>query len=99
MTLISVLSISLGIVGIIRGWRRDNKSDTVKDASEMTTVIIKLENIASDVTEIKSETRSVKDELKDVRDKVISTENSMQAVWKWIDYFKKNLGISADEPR
>lgn len=66
--LIAGVSLAFGIWQGVSTMRRNNKCDDTKDATQLTTVIVKLENIGDGVTEIKSDLKSVKDEIKEFRD-------------------------------
>ena len=48
--------------------RRNNKCDDKYDATQLTTVIVKLENIGDGVTEIKSDLKNIKDDIKEFRE-------------------------------
>ena len=63
--LISGVSVAFGIFAGISNLRRNQKLDDKKDATEMTTVIVKLENINDGVTEIKSDLKNIKDDIKE----------------------------------
>lgn len=58
------------------------------NASEMTTVIVKLENIGSGISDIKSEIASLKNDQKDDHDRLIKVESSLATAWKRIDEIK-----------
>lgn len=51
----------------------------------MTTVIVKLENIISGITDIKSEIASLKNDQKDDHDRLIRVESSINSAWKRIN--------------
>lgn len=65
---ISGLSLAFGIYQGVCNLRRDNKCDDKKDAAQLTTVIVKLENIGDGVTEIKSDLKNIKDDIKEFRE-------------------------------
>lgn len=95
MTVITVISVALGIYGTIVGLRRNKTQDDKSDASQITTVIVKLENITTELLEIKNEFRT---EIKNI--KAQSTENtkdiirideSLKSCWNVINEMKGNL--------
>ena len=51
----------------------------------MTTVVVKLENIESGVSEIKSDIRNTKSEVQDVRDRLIIVEERAKSAHKRLD--------------
>lgn len=53
--LISVLGLFVSIMVFLTSSRRNKKTDDQREASEMTTLIVKLENIGNGVNEIKSD--------------------------------------------
>jgi peptidoglycan hydrolase CwlO-like protein len=87
---ISAISVAFSVYSGIANMKRNQKTDSQKDTSEMTTVIVKLENISTGITEIKTEFNSMKSELKEVRDRLIIVEQSLKSAWKRIEYIKTN---------
>jgi len=83
--LIAVISVAFGVYSGIVSQRRNEKQDSKKDATDMTTVIIKLENIGTGIAEIKSEMTNVKNDRKEDREKIIRLEESLKSAWKRIE--------------
>ena len=79
---ISVLSLLLAAYSFLS---KNNKENT----AELTTVIVKLENIGSGITDIKSEIASMKNDQKEDHDKLIKLEASVNTMWKRYDELKK----------
>lgn len=88
--MISGISLAFGIYQGIANMKRNHKTDSQKDASEMTTVIVKLENISTGITEIKTEFNSMKTEIKDLRDRLIINEQSLKSAWKRIEIIESS---------
>ena len=61
------------------------KQNTKADASQITTVLIKLENIADDIAEIKADLKSVKAEVQDLRERIAKVEASAAQAHKRLD--------------
>lgn len=61
------------------------KQNTKADASQITTVLIKLENIASGIAEIKADLKSVKAEVQDLRERIAKVEASAAQAHKRLD--------------
>lgn len=80
---ISVLSLLLAIYTFLS---RNTKENT----TELTTVIVKLENIGNGITDIKSEIASMKNDQKEDHDKLIKLESSLSTAWKRLDELKAN---------
>ncbi len=87
--IISGMALAFSVFFGLATYRRNQRTDTQKDASEMTTVLIKLENISAGITEIKSELNSVKSEIKEMNHRVTIIEQSLKAAWRQIDEMKK----------
>ena len=56
-----------------------------EDTGQITTVLIKLENIAEGITEIKSDMRGVKEEVNSLRERVATVEASAKSAHKRLD--------------
>ena len=82
---ISGLSLAFGIWQGISSVRRNNRRDDRNEAAQLTTVIVKLENISSGVNEIKNEINNVKNDIKESREKIIRLEESVKQAHKRID--------------
>jgi outer membrane murein-binding lipoprotein Lpp len=87
--LISGVSVAFGIFAGISNIKRNQKIDDKKDATEMTTVIVKLENIGNGITEIKSEMSNVKNDIKEDRERIIRVEESAKQAHKRLDTLEK----------
>lgn len=70
---ISVLSVSFALYSGISNLKRNDKKDTAEETAQLTTVIVKLENIGDGVSEIKSDMKNVKGEVQELRN----------ALWPW----------------
>lgn len=83
--LISALSVGFAIYMGVSNMRRNKATDDRKEATEMTTVIVKLENISNDTKEIKNELRSVRTEVGELRERVIIAEQRTRALHERLD--------------
>lgn len=79
--IISLASLALAFYTFLS---KANKENT----TELTTVIVKLENISGGITDIKSEIAALKDNQKDDHDRLIKVEASVATAWKRIDELK-----------
>ena len=84
-TLLSVLSLIVATIVAITGIRRGFTADNKKEASALTTLIVKLETINNGVNEIKSEMRSMKTDMQDLRDRLIIVEQSTKSAHHRVD--------------
>ena len=64
---------------------KNNKENT----SELTTVIVKLENIGNGISDIKTEIASMKIDQKEDHDRLIKVDASLGAAWKQINELKE----------
>ena len=83
--LISILAVTCSIVSTVLNIKRNNTADSKKEATEMTTVIVKLETISSGVSEIKSDIRNIKTDVQELRDRVIIVEQSVKSAHHRLD--------------
>jgi peptidoglycan hydrolase CwlO-like protein len=89
--ILTVISIAFAIFMGVVNMKRNKTVDDKKEATELTTVIVKLENISNDTKDIKSELRSVRTEVGELRERVIVTEQSSKSLHKRIDNFEERL--------
>lgn len=83
--LISGISVAFAIYQGVVTIKRNRTTDDRRDASQLTTVIVKLENIGNGISEIKNELSSVKDDIKEDRARIIIVEESTKAAHKRMD--------------
>lgn len=84
-TLIAITGTILGVVFGYTNFQRVGKQNTKNDASELTTVIVKLENISAGITEIKQEMTNIKDDIRQNRERIIKIEESTKQAHKRLD--------------
>lgn len=73
---ISICSLLVAAVVGFNNVKRGTSTDDKKEASQMTTLIVKLENIGDGVNEIKADMRNMKNDIQDLRDRLIIVEQS-----------------------
>lgn len=66
------------LVSIYTLLSKNNKENT----TELTTVIVKLENISGGIADIKAEMNTMKTDQKEDHDRLIQVESSVSALWK-----------------
>lgn len=82
---ISALSLIFAVYSGVTSLKRTARNDDKKEASELTTVIVKLETISNGVSEIKNEMGNMKSDMKDIRDRLIIVEQSSKQAHKRLD--------------
>ncbi len=60
------------------------KRTASEDSTQMTTVIVKLENISAGIRDIKEEINTIKTDQKADHDRLIRVEESLQQAWERI---------------
>ena len=82
--LISVIAICFTILEAIRAFKGDVRNDT----SNMTAVIVKLENIQETVSEIKSNIGSIEQENVRMGQRLSTVEESVASLWNYTKELK-----------
>ena len=91
--LISVISVAFAIYAGVSNLKRNQSQDDKNTASQMTTVIVKLENIGNGIAEIKSEISNAKEDIKENRERIVKVEESAKQAHKRLDMFEKTKGL------
>lgn len=76
-----LISVGAFVFTIYQFLRNSNREGT----TQITTVLIKLENIADGIAELKGEMKSIRDELGELRERVSKMEASAASAHKRID--------------
>ena len=87
--LLSIVSVAFAIYQGVTNLKRNNQIDTRNDVTQLTTVIVKLENISSGVTDIKNEISSIKTDLRETRERLVQLDQSVKIAHKRIDELAK----------
>lgn len=95
--IISVISVSFAIYKIITDSRRAQKCDDRNEATQLTTVIVKLENIGTGIARIESEISNIKTDVKEDRERLIKVEESAKSMHKRLDICEKRCGRFVEE--
>ena len=90
--LISIVSVAFGIYQGATNMKRTQRVDNKSEATQLTTVIVKLENIGDGISEIKNDLKNVKNDLKDDHDRLIKVEESTKSAHKRMDICEKYWG-------
>ena len=83
--LFSGVSLAFGLYSGIINLKRNEKADVRADASQLTTVIVKLDNISTGIAEIKGELGNVKQDMKEVTERLVKVEESVKSAHKRLD--------------
>ena len=83
--LISALSLIVAVIVAVSNIRNKNYMNDRESASQITTLIVKLENIADGINEIKTDMRNVKGDVQDLRERLALLEQSVKTAHHRID--------------
>lgn len=78
--IISIISLGFGIYSGVANLKRNSRNDTKMDQSQLTTVIVKLENIGNDISEMKSDLRGAKEDLKNHSERLVKIEQQVKVL-------------------
>lgn len=97
--LISIVSVAFSIISGIVSMGRNKTADDKHEATELTTILVKLENISGDTTEIKADIKGVKEDIKHHSEQIIRMEESLKSAWKAINKLQDKVGDTSDGKR
>lgn len=83
--LATIAGVLLALIFNLIGNRRATQQDAKRDSADMTTVVVKLENIAAGITEIKADMRNLRDDVTVNRERIVAVEASAKQAHKRID--------------
>lgn len=92
----SIISILISGAALLITIILNIKSSTKDDSAQITTVIVKLENIQQIVMETKQDIKSVKSDVKDIDHRLTIVEQSTKSAHKRIDNLESQLNVSID---
>lgn len=81
---LSGISLIFAIVSGVSNMKRNARTDDRKDASELTTVIVKLENIGNDIKDIKTDLRDMKLNIQNHAEKIVKLEQQVKVLNKTV---------------
>ena len=86
---ISFISLTFGIYSSVSAGKRSARAEHKRDASELTMVIVKLEDISSGISEIKSDINGVKGDVKDITERLIVAEQQIKGAKSRLDQIQQ----------
>lgn len=96
--LISCVSLAFAIYQGLTNMKRNQKADDKSEASQLTTVIVKLENIGTGITRIENEINNIKSDVKEDHERLIRTEESAKRANERMDLCEQHCKRFAGEP-
>lgn len=93
--LLSGISVAFAIYFGIASKRRNERIDTERETEDRTqtstAMMVKLENIANDLKEIKAENRNFREDIGNLRERVAKVESSLKSYHKRLDEERATL--------
>lgn len=83
-----VLIALIGCIVGLAGWLRNHDSDNEKETSNMTTVIVKLENIRGSISDLKLDLKRTAEDLQSIDRRLTVVEESTKQAHKRINEIK-----------
>lgn len=83
-----VLIALIGCIVGLAGWLRNHDSDNEKETSNMTTVIVKLENIRGSISDLKLDLKRTAEDLQSIDRRLTVVEESVKQAHERINEIK-----------
>lgn len=90
---ISGISVAFAIFFGVSNVKRNQRTDDKNEATQLTTVIVKLENIGTGITRIESEMVSLKSDFKEDHERLVKVEESTKSAHKRMDRCEKQCKL------
>lgn len=87
--LISGVSLAFAVYQGVTNMKRNQTADDKNEASQLTTVIVKLESISNGISEIKNEMNNIKSDIKDDHERLVKVEESAKSMHHRLDACEK----------
>ena len=81
---IAGISLAFAVYSGITNMKRGQKQEIANETSQLTTVIIKLENIGNDITEIKTDLRDIRAEVRENSADIVRLKQQVKALEKTV---------------
>jgi len=86
---ISIISVAFALYYGFSSLKRSRTCDDRNDASQLTTVIVKLENIGLGISDIKNKLNSIEIDVRETRERLVIVEESTKSAHKRMDSCEK----------
>lgn len=91
MSAITIIPIILSIMTFLFSLYVFLSSNNKTNTTELTTVIVKLENIGSGIADLKAEMNTIRKDQREDHDKLIRLDESLESAWHRINSCEKKL--------
>lgn len=79
---VSIIALVISAVSVFTNMRRANKKDDKDASAQMTTVIVKLENIGDDIKDVKTDVRELRGDMLNHTERLAAIEQKVRALDK-----------------
>lgn len=79
---VSIIALVISAVSVFTSMRRANKKDDKDASAQMTTVIVKLENIGDDIKDVKTDVRELRGDMLNHTERLAAIEQKVRALDK-----------------
>lgn len=79
---VSIVALLISGINVFTGMRRANKKDDEDASAQMTTVIVKLENIGDDIKDVKTDVRELRGDMLNHTERLAAIEQKVRALDK-----------------
>lgn len=83
--ILPIAALVVSAIATFTNLRRNRAHDDRQEASSLTTLLVKIENINNGINEIKSDMRGVRADIQDVRERLVLVEQSVKSAHHRID--------------
>jgi predicted RNase H-like nuclease (RuvC/YqgF family) len=91
LVIITGASVAFGIYQGVVNIGRDRKANDKSEASQLTTVIVKLENIGTGIARIENEMTNLKKDVREDHDRIIKVEEAIKSVYDRLGIVKEKI--------
>ena len=79
---VSIVALLISGINVFTSMRRANKEDDEDASAQMTTVIVKLENIGDDIKDVKTDVRELRGDMLNHTERLAAIEQKVRALDK-----------------
>lgn len=91
MTLITGISVTLGIISTVINLRRNNKADTKTTIIETANLNNKIDNVLIGISELKVKLNTIEADQKDSRERIIILEQNVKTLFKTVSQIQEHI--------
>ena len=95
MTLITGISVTLGIVSTLINLRRNNRVDTKATIIETATLNNKIDNVLIGISELKVKLNTMESDHKDSRERIIILEEKVKTLFNNVKQLQEHVNIDS----